>query len=135
MTEHQVPVTEVPTCSSVSVSAKCPRKHEVQSRAPSPGPESDDGTITRCRTRLLLGRSSFPVCTAGRKIIPLPLLWINCLRMDMVVFHRSSEPLEKSLLFEDHEECWCFEQTLVTSGGGQSRGGEVEIGSRMCCTT
>ena len=43
----------------------------------------------------------------------------------MVVSHGSSEPLEKSLLFEDREERWCFKQTLVTSGGGQSRGGEV----------
>ena len=43
----------------------------------------------------------------------------------MILSHDSSEPLEKSLPFEDHEDCWCFEQTLVTSGGGQSRGGEV----------
>ena len=124
-TEPQVPVTEAPACSSGSISAKCPPKREVQSRAPSPGSESDDGAVTRGRTTLVLGHSSFPVCTAGRKVIPFPLLWINCLRMGMVVSHRSSEPLEKSLLFEDHEECWCFEQTLVTSGGEQSRGGKV----------
>lgn len=60
----------------------------------------------------------------------------------MMVSHDSSEPLEKSLLFEDHEDCCCFEQTLVTSGGGNPGVGkwevqtiECEIGSRMYCTT
>ena len=58
-------------------------------------------------------------------IPPSQSVQLNCLRMGMVVSHGSSEPLEKSLLFEDREERWCFKQTLVTSGGGQSRGGEV----------
>ena len=66
----------------------------------------------------MAGHSCFPVCTIGRKIIPFPLLWVNCLRIDMVLSRESSEPLENRFSLRGMKSAGAATKLVATRGEG-----------------